>query len=35
MQINKNMIFKISDGRGFTLIELIFVLALLAILASV
>ena len=35
MQIDKNMIFKISDGRGFTLIELIVVLALLAILASV
>jgi len=35
MQIDKNMIFKVSDGRGFTLLELIVVLALLAILASV
>jgi prepilin-type N-terminal cleavage/methylation domain-containing protein len=35
MQIDKNMISKVSDGRGFTLIELIVVLALLAMLASV
>jgi len=35
MQIDKNMISKVSDGRGFTLLELIVVLALLAILASV
>jgi len=35
MQIDKNMICKVSDGRGFTLLELIVVLALLAILASV
>ena len=35
MQIDKNMISKVFDGRGFTLLELIVVLALLAILASV
>ena len=35
MQIDENMISKVSDGRGFTLIELIVVLALLAMLASV
>ena len=35
MQIDKSMISKVSDGRGFTLIELIVVLALLAMLASV
>jgi len=35
MQIDKNMISKVSDGRGFTLLELIVVLALLAMLASV
>jgi len=35
MQIDKNLISKVSDGRGFTLIELIVVLALLAMLASV
>lgn len=34
-QINKNMIFKVSGKRGFTLLELIVVLALLAILAAV
>jgi prepilin-type N-terminal cleavage/methylation domain-containing protein len=35
MQINKNMIPKVSDKKGFTLLELIVVLALLAILAAV
>ena len=35
MQISKNIISKVSDGRGFTLLELIVVLALLAILAAV
>jgi prepilin-type N-terminal cleavage/methylation domain-containing protein len=35
MQINKNMISKVSNRRGFTLLELIVVLALLAILAAV
>ena len=34
-KINKNMIFKISHSKGFTLLELIVVLALLAILAAV
>ena len=34
-QINKNMISKVSDRRGFTLLELIVVLALFAILAAV
>jgi prepilin-type N-terminal cleavage/methylation domain-containing protein len=35
MQINKNIIFKVSDSSGFTLLELIVVLAILAILAAV
>jgi prepilin-type N-terminal cleavage/methylation domain-containing protein len=34
-QIKRNMISKVSDRRGFTLLELIVVLALLAILAAV
>jgi len=34
-KINKNMISKISHSKGFTLLELIVVLALLAILAAV
>ena len=34
-QIKRNMISKVSDKRGFTLLELIVVLALLAILAAV
>ena len=34
-QISKNMISKFSDNSGFTLLELIVVLALLAILAAV
>jgi len=35
VKIDKNMISKVSDNRGFTLLELIVILALLAILASV
>ena len=35
MKISKFIISKVSDGRGFTLLELIVVLAILAILAAV
>lgn len=35
MQISKRIISKVSDGKGFTLLELIVVLAILAMLAAV